>query len=356
MQAPRCVRTHAATTCRDQCHLSHIRIPFDPVCPSIGPESLLDQSSLIAQDSRISTPSTKHRMRNPNLNALRMFDAAARHLTFRAAAEELNLTQGAVAQQVRRLEADLGHRLFTRLPRGLALTDTGRRYHASVSEGLAIIDAATARLAPKRDRITLSVPPSLASKWLVPRLAAFHAAHPGIELRTVASEGLTDFARDAVNVAIRQGKAPEGNSFNHHQLAPLDLVAVASPTLVATLPQPKTIKEFSTLPLIEDGHAHWDLAFSRAKLTAPAPVLSFNQTTLALDAATQNQGIALAPRLLAQDALAAGTLTELWQLPTDPSTGFHVLWPDKRTSPPATKVVVDWLLSQASRGFAFDMS
>ena len=103
-------------------------------------------------------------MRTPSLNALRMFDAAARHLNFTLAAEELHLTQGAVAQQVRRLESELGFKLFERRARGLAFTEVGRRYHAPVRRALAIIDDATRKLRPESTRVTLSVTPSFASK------------------------------------------------------------------------------------------------------------------------------------------------------------------------------------------------
>ena len=149
-------------------------------------------------------------MRLPNLNSLRMFDAAARHLNFRLAADELHLSQGAVAQQVRRLEADLGHKLFQRHARGLSLTDTGRSYHQPVRQALALIEDATNTLAPAEQRVTLSVPPSFASKWLVPRLPEFEAAHPGIELRVLAEEALSNFKRDGIDLAIRLAPLRKG--------------------------------------------------------------------------------------------------------------------------------------------------
>lgn len=144
-------------------------------------------------------------MRAPKLNALRMFDAAARHGSFRTAAEELHLTQGAVAQQVRGLEADLGVALFERKARGLSPTAEGARYHDAVRRALGIIDRATQALRPADTAVRLSVPPSFASKWLVPRLAGFAAAHPDILLDTTASETLTDFRRDGIDLAVRQG-------------------------------------------------------------------------------------------------------------------------------------------------------
>ena len=117
-----------------------------------------------------------------------MFDAAARHLNFRLAAEELHLTQGAVAQQVRRLEADLGLSLFHRKARGLALTEIGRGYHISVRRALAIIDDATHKLRPQNTLVTLSVTMALASRWLVPRLGAFSRSNPDIETKIVVTE------------------------------------------------------------------------------------------------------------------------------------------------------------------------
>jgi LysR family transcriptional regulator, glycine cleavage system transcriptional activator len=165
-------------------------------------------------------------LRTPNLNALRMFDAAARHLNFRLAAEELNLTQGAVAQQVRRLEADLGFKFFHRKARGLALTDTGRSYHTSIRRAISIIEDATQKLQPESHQIRLSIMPSLASKWLVPRLTSFTEQHSEINLEIVASEELANFKSDGINLAIRLGHPPFSNELNMEFLAPLELSAV----------------------------------------------------------------------------------------------------------------------------------
>ncbi|RVB52180.1 LysR family transcriptional regulator, partial [Mesorhizobium sp. M7A.F.Ca.CA.004.06.1.1] len=104
----------------------------------------------------------------PPLNALRAFEASARHLNFRIAAEELNVTQGAVAQHIRGLEADLGTKLFERLPRGLALTDEGRAYVPNIRRAFDLISEATLLLRPEPARLTISVTPSFATKWLIP--------------------------------------------------------------------------------------------------------------------------------------------------------------------------------------------
>lgn len=283
-------------------------------------------------------------MRKPNLNSLRMFDASARHGSFRAAAEELNLTQGAVAQQVRKLEADIEQPLFTRLPRGLALTETGAQFHKDIRKALGLIDRATESLTPDGALVTLSVPPSVASKWLVPKLSDFAKAFPHIILDLRASEALTDFRRDDVDLAIRQGLMPEGTGLAKHMLAPLDLCAVASPSYAAGHTTVRDPQGLSTHKLIQDGHRHWTQMFETYDLPLPKNALSFNQTALAIDAAISGQGIALAPRLLATDALAAGQLVEMWQAP-DTNEAYYLLHP--KDVHPARDRVIGWLLGQA---------
>lgn len=278
-------------------------------------------------------------MRLPNLNALRMFDAAARHLNFGRAAEELHLTQGAVAQQVRRLEADLGHKLFHRHARGLTLTDTGRNYHAPVRQALALIREATDMLAPAVQRVTLSVPPSFATKWLVPRLPDFEAAHPDIDLQVVAEGSLADFKRDSIDIAIRQGSKPQEGGLNSVLLSLVNLVAVARADVALTLPDSPKLADLAQLTLIQDGHRHWDLLLRREGLSATGRMPQFNQTALAMDAAVNGQGIALVPRIF----LGSQPLEVVWQAPRLGDQGFYVLWPSAKGR---AKAVVDWLLSQ----------
>ncbi|MBR9843439.1 MAG: LysR family transcriptional regulator [Rhodobacteraceae bacterium] len=282
-------------------------------------------------------------MRAFNLNALPMFDAAARHLNFQKAADEMNLTHGAVAQQVRALESRLGTKLFTRLPRGLSLTEAGARYHGEIRRALALIDNATAELKVPPSTVTLSLPPSLAAKWLVARLANFSEQHPAITLQTHASEALSNFRRDGIDLAIRQGPRPQGADLVVHPLAAEDLRAVASPAYLDGITQIANIDGFSCHKLIEDIHYHWTRLFRDASLRAPASRLSFNQTALAIDAATNGQGIALAPRLLVEEALSQGYLRSVWQAPTRPM-GFYIVHPSGPN--PARETVVDWLLSQ----------
>lgn len=288
-------------------------------------------------------------MRKPNLNSIRMFDAAARHLNFRIAAEELNLTQGAVAQQVRRLEADLGFQLFYRKARGLALTQIGRDYHGPIRRALTIIDDATQKLRPESTRVTLSVTPSFASKWLVPRLAGFARSHPDIDVQTVASEELADFQTDGVDFSIRQGRPPFGDGLHVELLAPLDLCAVCSPGYAADAAAIKGLEDCAAHPLIQDSHNHWAALFESVGLTAPHRTIRFNQTALAMDAAANGQGVALAPKLLVASELAQGKLVALWRDKRPDQNGFYVVCPDLPKPNRARDTVIDWVLAEVGR-------
>lgn len=284
----------------------------------------------------------------PNLNGVRAFDAAARRLNFRLAAQDLNVTQGAVAQHVRRLEAELGLKLFDREARGLSLTEAGARYRIPVRNALAMIEDATGRLLPSARRVTISVPPSFATKWLAPRLARFAEAHPDVELQTVASEALADFRTDGVDLAIRQGPAPRPKAaLTSVFLGPLRLIAVSAPgSDVAT-----DISGFARQPLTADGHDHWRALFDDAGLSHAGRVTRFNQTALAIDAAAGGLGAAIAPRILVADDLAAGRVKEVWRPRStgdeDENRGFHLIFPSGAGSA-ARDAVVNWLLSETA--------
>lgn len=171
--------------------------------------------------------------RQPRLDSLRMFDAAARHLNFRRAAEELTLTQSAVAQRVRQLEDDLGVALFVRQARGLVLTRKGQQYHRRLKPALAMIDEATRQLCASAGPLKISVTPSFASKWLLPRLPLFRDTYPEVNLELEASERLADFFVDGVDFAIRMGRPPFGEGLQHHRLAGIGLCALCSPDYLA---------------------------------------------------------------------------------------------------------------------------
>lgn len=287
-------------------------------------------------------------MRLPNLNGVRAFECAARHLNFRLAAVELNLTQGAVAQQVRKLEASLGQKLFVRKARGLELTDKGAAYFSEIHAGLSRIAQATARLAPATRTAVLSVPPSFAAKWLMPRLADFEARFPDIDLQIIASEQLADFTHDGVDLAVRLASPPFAKGLTARLLSPLNRVAVASTGYAADNPAVEAIPDFRAHRLLEDGHRPWRRLFADLGIELPARVRSFNQTALAIEAALSGRGVAIAPSLLVDAEVAAGDLQVLWRDAAKADIGYYVVSPateQPRASP--VSVVRDWLCIEA---------
>ncbi|HEV7367523.1 transcriptional regulator GcvA [Arenibaculum sp.] len=292
------------------------------------------------------------RVRLPSLNGLRAFEASARHLNFRLAAEELGVTQGAVAQQVRGLEADLGIRLFDRLPRSLALTATGRAYVANIRRAFELISEATATLRPRPSQVTISVTPTFASKWLIPRLPEFSREHPALELRIVASEGLADFRSDGVDVAVRQGHPPFGPGLAVDPLFEHEVVAVCSPSLIRDRGRPLTADDLGDLVLLHDAHDLWPQFVDHVLGTDRFPSgrgQRFSQTLLAIDAAVAGQGLAVASRFLVEQDLEAGRLVLAFDGSMRGGTDFYVVAPRKPRDPAATASVRAWLLDRRSR-------
>lgn len=284
----------------------------------------------------------------PSLSGLRAFSAAGRHLSFRAAAEELGVTQGAVAQQVRGLEEHLGLRLFLREPRGLRFTEAGRVYHAAVARAFSQLLEATGALRDTPSRVTISVTPTFASKWLIPRLAEFTEAHPGIDLRITATDRVSSFHADGIDLAVRQGRPPFGASLHADLLFPQEVVAICSPIVAAVRDMPFDTAALSGMTLLHDTHDLWPRFLEAAfgQVVTPTRGLRFNQTTLALDAALAGQGIALASRFLVQRDLNASRLVQPIQITLEGGQDFFLLAPRQGMSEAALQVR-GWLLEAA---------
>lgn len=286
----------------------------------------------------------------PPLNALRTFEVAARHLNFRLAAEELGVTQAAVAQQVRGLEASLHCLLFERRARGLQLTAAGHGYAAQVRSALAIIHEATSTLRPGPTRLTISVTPSFAAKWLIARLGDFTERHGQIDLRVLASEQLASFHADGVDLAVRYGRPPFGPGLNTQLLMEPPLVAVASPALFVGKAAPENFEQLADFLLLHDAHDLWP-AFIGALFQQPVRPTPknrrFNQTALAIDAALAGQGIALASRVFVEDELQRGRLVQVFNQQVMLDKGFYLAWPRKLQAASQLSLVKEWLIRQA---------
>src|SRR5918994_156865 len=204
--------------------------------------------------------------RLPALNALKAFEAAARHESFTRAAEDLNVTQGAVSHQVKALEETLGVKLFNRERQRLVITEAGREYLAVVRDALDRIAVGTDRLVQRQSSgvLTVSTSPDFAAKWLVHRLSRFAEAHPDIDLRVSATLHHVDFAREDVDMAVRHG---EGNwpGVEQTRLCSEQLFAVCSPKLLSLhggLQRPGDVLRFPLLHL--DDRKDWSRWLERA--------------------------------------------------------------------------------------------
>jgi LysR family transcriptional regulator, glycine cleavage system transcriptional activator len=288
--------------------------------------------------------------RLPPLNALRAFEAASRHLNFRVAADELGVTQGAVAQHVRGLEADLGIKLFERLSRSLALTDSGRRYAGQLRRAFEVMTDATAALRPEPARLTVSVTPTFAAKWLIPRLSAFTIDHSDIELRIVASEGLSNFHGDGVDIAVRQGRPPFGPGLIAELLFEQEVIAVGSPALVRDRAGALPPEEIGRFTLLNDGHDLWPEFIERALGMTPPPSskqVSFNHTSLAIDTAAAGQGLTVASRFLVQEDLKSNRLVQAFAATMRGALDSYVVTLRKPRQPKPTESVRRCLLAHS---------
>jgi LysR family glycine cleavage system transcriptional activator len=289
----------------------------------------------------------------PSLNAIRAFEAASRHLSFRLAAEELGVTQGAVAQQVRGLEEHLGVRLFDRLPRTLALTEPGRRYAGGIRRAFELIVEATAAVHPEPTRLQISVTPTFAAKWLLPRLPEFSARHPELDLGIDATERDTTFHGDGIDLAVRYGRPPAGQSLAADPLFEEELIAVCSPALLAGAAPPLPAEALDHHVLLHDAHGRWpefaETALHRSA-TGASKGVRFNQTALAIDAALGGQGIALASRAFVDGDLAAGRLVDAFGVTLATGAAFVVVTPRRPRRGASTEALRAWLLSHRAPG------
>ncbi|MBE1281721.1 MAG: LysR family transcriptional regulator [Rhodobacteraceae bacterium] len=281
----------------------------------------------------------------PPLNALRAFDAAGRCLNFRIASEEIGVTQGAVAQQVRLLEDHLGLKLFERLPKGLAFTEAGRRYHGRVAEAFAGLRAATQDLRPGPERVLISVTPTFAAKWLIPNLPGFSESHPQIDLCILSTEKLSRFHGDGIDLAIRQGSPPFGAAIDAVMLFRQEIIAVAAPGFA---PDPITPQVLAGLPKLHDAHDHWGAFLQMLGIQdTSGRGLQLNQTALALDAAIAGQGVALVSRFLAAHDISAGRLVQVSPQFLEEDKAFFLLAHRQQDRKQAVEIVWNWLLELA---------
>jgi LysR family glycine cleavage system transcriptional activator len=292
----------------------------------------------------------------PPLNALRAFEAAARHLSLSLAANELNVTPAAISHQVRLLEDHIGLPVFERNGRGLVLTDAGAAGLRDLREAFAHLSAAMDAIGSLGETGTLSVSvaPSFAAKWLLPRLDSFEREHPEIDVHVSASMQLADFARDRVDVAIRYGAGGYSDVF-FEKLLTETVVPVCSPELLGgkTL---RSAREVVSLTLLHDDSPdndpscpNWDM-WLRAAGVDDVDVdrgPRFNQASLVIEAAILGRGVALAKSTLAAADLQAGRLVRPIQTERRVDFAYYFVAPRAKLNLPKVGYFRDWLRRQA---------
>lgn len=286
----------------------------------------------------------------PPLNALRSFEAAARHLSFTKAAEELFVTQAAVSHQVKALEDYLGIALFLRRNRALLLTEAGQGYYLEIRQMFEQLTLATSKimLASEQGSLTVCVPPGFAILWLVPRLSRFHEQHPEVDVRLKAVDEITGSLTDYVDIAIYYGRG-SWTGVKAYRLHKEFLIPVCSPLLLQgpkPLTTPADLKKHTLLH--DETRNAWREWFELVNEEPPAkksgPV--FSHSALALKAAVHGQGIALANSVLAKPELDSGHLVRVFPQVLPTNDAFFMVCRESQADVGKVARFRDWLLAE----------
>jgi LysR family glycine cleavage system transcriptional activator len=291
--------------------------------------------------------------RLPPLNALRTFEAAARHLSFTAAAEELCVTAAAVSHQIRSLEDHLGTALFHRSSRALALTEAGMLLLPDVRAAFALLINATRGLRRHAfaGPLTVAVSPSFAAKWLVPRLSRFRARCPDIEVALVSSSDLVDFGREDMDLAIRYGTGLypglHTELLNTTEFFPVcsPKLAQGPPPLIAPDDLRHVVLLHDEVPIALPMVPSWETWLKAAGVTGMDATQGprFNTSFFTLEMAIAGMGIALAQSTLVSADLAEGRLIRLFSVSVPVELSFFVVGPPAVFEKPKVKAFRDWL-------------
>lgn len=298
----------------------------------------------------------------PSLNTLKAFEAAARHLNYHAAAEELNVTPAAVKQLVSRLEAAVGTPLLTRKGRGLILTQAGMAGLDDLSQGMQHIRTSVEKMRDTRQRrqLIITVEPSFSSAWLVPRLAQFRQAHPDISVLIDSCPQIIDLPRSNIDLAIRYG-IPRDDGLVRHPLFSDIILPACSPAYAAGLPFPPVLSDLQASELI-----HWDttqlegakssqqwflwkgwLANFGIQHIATDEGMHFSEYSQALQAAIAGQGVILVSEPIVSNLFQSGLLTCPFDEKASPALSYDVVATEESARRPEALAFIDWITATA---------
>ena len=293
--------------------------------------------------------------RLPSLNGLRAFEAAARHLSFTNAAAELNVTQTAISHQIRRLEEELGLRLFIRQNRTLALTPQAIDYLPGVRAAFLDLRHATERLLGNDGNkvLTISTLTSLAAKWLLPRLTDFQNTHPDIDVRITTTTNLVDFRKDDVDAAIRYGRG-QWPGVRADWLMAEELFPVCSPALMTGNRALKSPEDLASHTLLHTSgyNEDWRLWLTAAGLPgeiSTSPGLTFDLIFMTVQAAIDGLGIAIGRTAFVETDIAKGRLVVPFGIALPSDIGFYLVSPPATANTPKIAAFRKWLVASAQR-------
>jgi LysR family glycine cleavage system transcriptional activator len=286
----------------------------------------------------------------PSLHSLRAFEAAARHLSFTRAADELFVTQAAISHQVRGLEDYLGHSLFKRLPRNLTLTDQGAALMPVLAD--AFDDMANAIVSLKQEKVgsllNVRLASSFAAKWLSPRLKEFRRLHPEIDLCLFHAHNAVDFEREDIDLAVTYGRG-DWKGVESTALITLDFFPVASPTWLANNGPLTTPEQLLNVTLLHDTSPYyWNgwLRQAGVKGINSQRGITIDDTNVLIQAAIDGQGVTLGSTLFVEDHLASGRLVTVFDEVLITDYSYYVVCPKAHLQRADVRAFKDWLLAQ----------
>src|SRR5258708_694039 len=292
--------------------------------------------------------------RLPPLNSIRAFEAAARHLSFTKASAELFVTQGAVSRHVASLETELQTRLFERRHRAVELTPKGAAYFRAVRDAFDRLDDATKQVfaGPDVPTLRIKLPPTFAIRWVVPRLARFHALDRTIDVQITTSHNTVDFNRDEVDIAIHSGTEPPPGVVGR-RLFGETLLPVCNPELLASkrkLDRPADLARHVLLCSLHrpDDWPQW-LAAARVRGLDGNSGLKLENSALAYQAALDSLGVAMAQKLLVMEDLAVGRLVAPFALEVPTKGAYFLIYPPQTQQPRKIRMFEKLILDEAAR-------
>ncbi len=295
--------------------------------------------------------------RVPPFAAIRAFEAAARHGTLQAAADELSISPSAVSHQIKSLEAFLGAKVFVRRNNKLSLTELGTSYQQDLHQALDIIEVATARAAQRQEggRITVNLFSSLAELWLIPLLGSFHEAHPDIEIKLLTQPEEVSLSGSDIDVAIRYASLESADP-GYELLFEEDILPVCSPSFLAAMGPMTSPADLAERRLIISSlePSEWSLwaGANGVSLGDVTSWLELDQRTIVMQAARKGLGVAMARRPYADADLDEGTLIAPFPKPVKTGFSYFLAIPERSRNLPRVKAFRKWLLEHCQAEMA----